>query len=131
MFYAHKVTVATDNEKIETRATMVTISNDPLGGPSIALAPDAKLNDHKSTVKLYRMTKMEITKYLLELLWKGHATSRNIKTYQTGKVSVRSTGSYMVYADAREFGTTPVTFEIIPNALQVITAFRSLALNLF
>ena len=44
-------------------------------------------------------------------------------TYQARKVKIETEISRVVHADARLFGHPPVEFEIIPNALNVITGF--------
>ncbi len=123
-YYGHRAQVYLDNSAIETKATMVTVSNGPLGGLALELAPDAKLNDHKLTVTLFNMNMFGLTLHILRLLFKRPGKKiKDIKTYQAEKVKITSEVEKMVHADARLFGETPVEFKIVPSAINVITGF--------
>lgn len=123
-FYGHKAKVYCDDSEIQTNATMVTVSNGPLGGLALELAPDAKLNDHKLTVTLFNMNMFGLTLHILRLLLKKPGGRiRNIKTYQAKKVKIIAEIPKMVHADARLFGETPVEFRVVPAAIKVITGF--------
>lgn len=112
-----------DKKIIRTRATMVTISNAPITGAALPIAPLAKLNDHRLTLSLYRMTKWQIMKYFLFKTPNHQRKSRKIEVLQVKKLRVDSKIPKLVHADARVYGQTPVEFEILPNALNVITGF--------
>lgn len=130
-FYNHTVKVACDDTKIETSATLVTVSNGPLGGPALVLAPDAKLNDHKLTVSLFKMTKWELTKHIYSLIKDKPVTQAKVEVTQAQKVVIKAKDSKMVHADARLFGETPVEFRVVPSALQVITGFPKTGTSAF
>ena len=121
--YRHPASVYLDDKEVETRALMLTVSNGPYGGAALKLAPKSKLNDHLLTVSLFRMNKLQMANYLIELLLQLKPTSPKIKTYQAKKVRVDTAVKRLVHADARVFGGTPVEFEIISNALDVVCGF--------
>jgi diacylglycerol kinase (ATP) len=121
--YDHKAKITVDGEVTETRAILVTISNGPLGGPALTLAPEAKLNDHKLTVTLFNLTKYELARHLFRLFAGKKPKFKHIKTLQGAKIKIETEVPKMVHADARLFGDTPVEFKVIPNALKVITGF--------
>lgn len=122
-FYGHPVKVFLDEKEIETKATLVTVSNGALGGASLKLAPKAKLNDHQLTVRIWNLSKLGLTKYLLSLLIRGYANSKKVKSFKAKKVRIETHVKRLIHADARVFGATPVEFKVIPNALSVITGF--------
>jgi diacylglycerol kinase family enzyme len=66
--------------------------------------PPAKKTPAKSPAKRIRLA--------------SHAP--NSKTYQVQYVKISAKDPRQVHADARVFGTTPVEYKIVPNALNVI-----------
>lgn len=123
-FYAHYPIIRIDDEKeIKKRVSLISVSNGPLTGASLELAPDAKLNDHRLTVTLYSMSKWELLRHLYTIIWKGRTKSRYVTSYQAKKVQIITKKERLVHVDARFYGTTPVEFKIVPNALSVITGF--------
>jgi diacylglycerol kinase family enzyme len=122
-YYGHRALIYLDDQKIETKATLVTISNGPFTGANLPLAPKAKLNDHMLTLRIFRMSKFELFKYFLKAIRLGKTYSSKITTYQCKKVRIESKTPRLIHADARLFGETPVEFSIVPNALNVITNF--------
>ncbi len=123
-FYAHKAHVFLDDHPMETRATMVTIANGPFTGAALHLSPEARLNDHKLTVSFYNMSKWQLTRYLFGLFFRGRAIEHpQIQTAQASKVRIVSKTKRWVHMDARIYGKTPVSLEIVPNAVNMITGF--------
>ncbi len=124
-YYGYPVVVTMDGETIKTRATLVSIANGPFSGASFAIAPEAKLNDHRLTISLFFMTKLELFRHFYHILPFGKAKKRKIKVLQAKTVSIQTRKPRLIHADARIFGTTPMTCRIIPNALTVITGFST------
>ncbi len=122
-FYGYSAKLILDDQTIETKATLITISNGPYGGAALKLAPSAKLNDHCLTVTLLTMSKLGIIGYLLGLLIKGRSSSHKKAVYKSQKVMIETEVKRLIHADARVFGETPAHFETIPNALNVICGF--------
>lgn len=122
-YYGRKAKIILDDQIISTPATLVSVSNGPYTGAAIPLAPQAKLNDHRLTIRLFRMTIREIALYLLRVKREGNAKSQKVQTYQTKTVRIETSVPRLVHADARFFGKTPVECTIFPNALNVITGF--------
>jgi YegS/Rv2252/BmrU family lipid kinase len=122
-YYWQKFTIKLDEEEFKVRASMITVSNGPYTGAALKTAPDAKLNDHQLTVMIYKMTNWELIKYFIKLLGFKQAHAPNSKTYQVQYVKISAKDPRQVHADARVFGTTPVEYKIVPNALNVICGF--------
>lgn len=123
-FYSSQVTVELDEGKsFESRAHVITISNGPYAGAALPLAPSAKLNDHLLTVRRYRMSRGEFVRHLLRIKTLGVYQNPQIEVYKSATVKITSPRPRSVHADARVFGTTPVSFKVRPSALNVITGF--------
>ncbi len=122
-YYGRKATLKLDQKEIQTRAILITISNGPYMGASLPIAPKAKLNDHRLTITLFKMSKWELFNYFYKLIRTKQRYSHKVVTYQAKEVEILTKIKRTVHADARIFGQTPVKFTILPNALNVITGF--------
>lgn len=122
-FFGPKGEIAVDNKRISTRAILVNVSNGPFTGASLPVSPKAKLNDHRLTVNIYKMSKWELLRYFWRARKEGAKYSKKIETYKGKKVKIITKVPRLVHADARLFGETPVEFKTFPNALNVITGF--------
>lgn len=122
-YYRHKVTIVLDKRKIKRRVTTVSISNGRFTGLALNLAPSARLNDHRLTVSVFKMSKLELFLYWLRLVTTGHASSPKVERHQSKRVAIYTRRPKAVHADGQIFGSTPVAYEIYPNAINVITGF--------
>lgn len=122
-YYGHAAKITLDDRVIKTHATLIAISNGPYAGASLPLAPKAKLNDHRLTVSLFKMSVWEIIKYFLKAIRSGKKYSPKVEVHKAHTVRVETKVERLVHTDARLYGTTPVEFRIVPNALKVITGF--------
>lgn len=122
-YYRHRVKIVLDDKTLKRLVTMVAVSNGQYTGAALNLAPKAKLNDHLLTVSVFQMSKKELFYYLLRLMKTGRTDSPKIFYYQSTKVAIYTHSPKPVHADGQVFGTTPVAYEILPNALEVITGF--------
>ncbi len=121
-YLSHKSEIGLDEHTVKTRATMINISNGPYSGPAIAMAPEAKLNDHKLTITIFRMRRFDLLYYFLRL-WMGFKRNKKPLIYQSKKVAISTKQTRLIHADARLFGETPVEMIVLPNALTVLTGF--------
>jgi len=123
------------------RALVVLVANGPYWGYSVPLAPDAKVDDHKFDVVVFRnFSKFSFVRHVLAALFhrdqkhrpQNSANSNNpnrnpyhpqIQTYKAKRVriSTRSRRPWPVHADAKARGRTPVLIKMVPGALRVIT----------
>ncbi|HLL60133.1 MAG TPA: diacylglycerol kinase family protein [Candidatus Nitrosocosmicus sp.] len=122
---SNKMKLIMDDQEVEIEATLVTIANAPITGAALHLAPKARLNDHRLTITVYNMSKMDLAKYFVKMKTTGKTDLRKLTTYQTKKLKIVGDENMLIHADARVFGSPPAEFKIIPNALQVITGFPS------
>jgi diacylglycerol kinase family enzyme len=122
-FYSNKVKIITDEGEIEDNATLISVANGPYTGAALKLSPDAKLNDHRLHVTLYKMDKLEMAKYFLKMKILGKTDKRRLTIIKTKKVRIIPHHELPIHADATLFGVTPAEFKIVPNAIQVICGF--------
>lgn len=123
-YYGHLATLEIDDQKLTTRATIINVSNGPYSGTALPIAPKAKLNDHRLTITLFKMSKFEIINYFLKLTRTGRRIGyQKIESHTAKKVKIITKVKRLVHADARLYGETPVEFKIAPNALNIITGF--------
>lgn len=122
-FYGFKIQLGIDNYTLNTRVMAIDISNGAFSGASLRLAPEARLNDHKLTVKIYRLGKFTFLHTLFKLFIGQKFPKSKIETRQGKKIRVESSKKYLVHVDGRMYGLTDAEFEVLPNALTVITGF--------
>ncbi len=122
-YYSHSAKITIDNRVINTKSMLIAVSNGPYTGTAIPLAPDAKLNDHRLTVSIFKMSKWELLKFFSKIFLGYKRDKRKVQTFQGKTVKIESSKERLVHADARLYGSTPVEFKIVPNALNVISGF--------
>jgi diacylglycerol kinase (ATP) len=136
-FRPRRVTILLDRRAIRTRALVVLAANGPYWGYSVPLAPDARIDDGKLNVVVFRNFRKRaflwhVLRSLLNRgadpdLQSGHGRNRpvyhpDIKTYLARRVRVLTRGRpWPVHADAQPRGYTPAVIEVVPAALRVIT----------
>lgn len=121
----NEITITMDGKKLNLRkASWINISNSPYSGLGVASAPKAKLNDHRLTVSVFRMSSLELLKHFFSVLIYGNNYSPKVEIHKSIKnVVVEAKSPVAVHADARLYGETPIKVRILPNALTVITGF--------
>ncbi len=136
-FRPRRITIVLDRRALRTRALLVLVANGPYWGYSVPLAPDAKVDDGKLDVVVFRnFSKRAFLWHVLKsLLSRGaipdpnspHGRNRpvyhpDIKIYRARRVRVFTRGRpWPVHADAQPRGHTPANIEVVPGALRVIT----------
>ncbi|MDQ3706379.1 MAG: diacylglycerol kinase family lipid kinase [Chloroflexota bacterium] len=146
-FRPRSVTVVLDGRAIRIKALVVLVANGPYWGYSVPLAPDAKVDDRRFDVVIFRnFSKWSFVRHVLRALLhradprrlRGHgrhslngkqitlgsnAGHPDVRVYQAKKVQVLTSRRrpWPVHADALPRGFTPATINLIPGALRVIT----------
>jgi len=133
----HRVTLVLDKKIVRARALVVLVANGPYWGYSVPLAPDAKVDDGEFDVVVFRnFSKTDFIRHLMAALLnrdgveepgsqhgRGRRTHHpKLQTYRARQVRVLARGRPLpVHADAQSRGYTPVSIEIVPGVLRVIT----------
>jgi diacylglycerol kinase (ATP) len=137
-FRPRSVTLVLDGRAIRVRALVVLVANGPYWGYSVPLAPDAKVDDQKFDVIVFRnFSKTDFIRHLIAAMLGRRAPSEQkhahvgigythhpkLQTYHAKRVQVLTSRyrPWPVHADAQPRGHTPAWIEIVPSALRVIT----------
>lgn len=116
-----RLTLRIDGREHRFRAMMVTVANGPYVGAALAVAPDARLDDHKFDVEVFtRFGKLELLRHLLSIAGGRRVYNPKVKTFRAATVEIEPGTPLMVHADSNPLGTTPARFEVMPSALAVI-----------
>lgn len=137
-FRPRSVTLSLDGRALRVRALVVLVANGPYWGYNIPLAPEAKVDDRKFDVVVFRnFSKLDFLRHVIASIFArgaipdehtAHGRNRrirnpNIRTYHAKRVEVFTSRRrpWPVHADAQPRGRTPATIEVVPGALRVIT----------
>jgi diacylglycerol kinase (ATP) len=137
-FRPRRLKLVLDRRVIRARALVVLVANGPYWGYSVPLAPDAKVDDGRLDVVVFRnVSKFSFVKHILGSLLRRDTRRDpndpkpshhfpyhpNIKTYRARRVRImtRSRRVWPVHADAKPRGRTPALIQVVPGALSVIT----------
>jgi YegS/Rv2252/BmrU family lipid kinase len=116
-----RMKITLDSEEVATRALMVTVSNGAYTGIGMTVAPDARLDDGRFDVRVFRhFSKVELLRHLASIAFGRRRYSPHVSTYRSARVRIESRHPLPVRADAQELGTTPVECESKKGALKVI-----------
>lgn len=120
-YYPRRMVVDVDGRQQRVRATMVTIANGPLLGAAFEIAPEARLDDHALTVRIFSaVSKAQLATQIWAVLRHGLASQPGILVRRGRTVEVHARRGLMVHADSHPLGTTPARFELLPAALEVV-----------
>lgn len=105
-----------------TRALMVTVSIGPYTGAGMTVAPDARLDDGRFDVRVFRgFSKWELVRHLASIAFGRRRYAPHVSTYRSATVRISSARPLPARADGIDLGTTPVTFRTLPGALRVVS----------
>jgi diacylglycerol kinase (ATP) len=110
-----------DDEAVQTRALMVTVSIGPFTGVGMTVAPGARLDDGLFDVRVFRgFSKWELLRHLAAIAFGRRQYAPHVSTYRSATVRISSASPLPARADGIDLGTTPVTFDTLPGALRVV-----------
>ena len=111
-----------DEGTIRTRALMVTVSIGPYTGAGMTVAPDARLDDGRFDVRVFRgFSKWELIRHLSGIAFGRWRYAPHVSTYRSAAVRISSAHPLPARADGIDLGTTPVSFRTLPGALRVVS----------
>ncbi len=118
-----RVTVMIDDDSSVTVDTMLAIvSNVPLIGPNMLVAPAASPEDGLFDISLYPdFSKSEALAYFAEVTNEGHTDDGKIQRYRARKLKIKTSPKLEVLADGILLGKGTVRIKVLPGALRVIT----------
>jgi diacylglycerol kinase (ATP) len=120
-----RMLIALDDRRIRTRALMVTVSNGPYTGAGMTVAPDARLDDGRLDVRVFRrFSKVRLLRHLASIAFGRYRYAPEVDSYRSRTVRIDGARPLPARADGCDLGTTPVEFAVRPRALRVIVPSR-------
>lgn len=116
-----RMTVEMDDETVSTRALMVAISNGAYMGIGMTVAPEARLDDGRFDVRIFRhFSKFELLRHLASIAFGRRRYSPHVSTYRSSQVRITSHSPLPCRADSHDLGTTPLECRLRHAALRVM-----------
>ena len=110
-----------DQGAIHTRGLMVVISNGPYTGVGMTVAPQARLDDGRFDVVVFRhYSKFELLRHLLSIAFGRRRLTPHARTYRSEQVRVESARPLPCRADSHDLGATPLECRVRRSALRVV-----------
>jgi diacylglycerol kinase (ATP) len=120
-FRPARMSIDLEDGRIRTRALMVTVANGPYTGAGMTVAPEARLDDGKFDVRVFRrFSKPRLIRHLVSIAFGRYRYAPEVDTYRSRNVRIESASPLPARADSRDLGTTPVEFRVRPRALRVV-----------
>jgi len=120
-----RMSIGLEDRRIRTRALMVTVANGPYTGAGMTVAPEARLDDGRFDVRIFRrFSKMRLLRHLISIAFGRYRYAPEVDTYRSRFVRIESARPLPARADSRDLGTTPVELVIRPHALRVVVPSR-------
>jgi diacylglycerol kinase (ATP) len=111
-----------DDRVLTTRALAVTVSNGPYTGLGFTVAPNARLDDGQFDVCVFsRFSRTELIRHFRSIAFGRRQYSAKVRSYRSARVRIEGVHPLPCRADAEDLGTTPITYEVKPGALRVVT----------
>jgi len=122
-----RMSIALDDRVVRTRALMITVSNGPYTGAGMMVAPDARLDDGRFDVRVFRrFSKGRLIRHLVSIAFGRYRFAPEVDTYRSRVVRIESARPLPARADSRDLGTTPVEFATRARTLRVVVAADAL-----
>lgn len=117
-----RMKITFDDHQMIERAAMCTVANTFRFGDAYPIAPEAVLtDDFLDLVVIGDIKRREIIQYYRAMKDQDLARLPKVSQHKVKTVSIESFNSLNVHCDDRIIGTTPVTIQIAPRILKVLT----------
>jgi diacylglycerol kinase (ATP) len=125
-----KVILKMDGESIiEEETLLVTVSNTPVFGLNLLVAPNASLQDGLLDISLYpSFNKADLLAYYAKVMNEGTSQDGNIQRYRAHKLKIKTSPKLYVMADGIMLGKGTVRIKVCPGALRVIVPEQEVGL---
>ncbi|OYQ64159.1 hypothetical protein B9G53_13395 [Pseudanabaena sp. SR411] len=130
-FKQHRLVLRLDGIRMRRlRILQVNICNSPRYGVQFALAPDAKMNDGKlDVIYIDNPSKWDHLCHFFKAMRGERLPHERLNTHRAAKIEIKSYPPLEVHADGQYLGVTPITVEVIPDALLICVPTPELLLK--
>lgn len=120
-FRGTRTRVVADGQKIRTRSMLIIISNAQLYARIARVGIRAYLDDGLLDVCVFKGSGLPMTLlHVAHILTERHLQDARVAYIQARRVTIETKRPLLVQVDGDTIGTTPVTFEAVPQALRII-----------
>ncbi len=117
-------TLKLDGEVRRLEAMLVAVGNGPSFGGGLRITHGAEIDDGLLDVVIIKpMSKIELLKTYPRLYTGAHVQHPQYEHHRVRSVTVAAPG-IVAYADGERLGSLPMTVDVVPNALRVLTPLR-------
>jgi diacylglycerol kinase (ATP) len=107
--------------RVRLRCSFVVVGNGPYYGGNFNVCPGAMLDDGLFSISVYRdFSKLELLSHFWSISGGRRRYSPKMEMFTAKRVEIWSRRSLSVHVDGQLIGTTPVIFNVLPQALKVI-----------
>jgi YegS/Rv2252/BmrU family lipid kinase len=118
--------VIIDDHRINTRSILIIVSNAQLYARLVRVAAEAYLDDGLLDVCIFKGVNLASTvHHAIKVFARRHLRDPQVEYYRCRKVSISTATPLPVQVDGDPVGTTPMEFEIVPHALNIIVPRNS------
>lgn len=116
-----RATVLIDGRRVSRRLILALVSNIELYGRYFHVAPTARLDDGLLDVCCFHGQGVLTTfSHAITVLLRRHMGDPRVSYYQARRVEIETAHPLAVHLDAEPFGSTPLTIEVVPQALTLL-----------
>ena len=110
-----------DGRTIKANAMLVAVGNGPSYGGGMQVCPDAEMDDGLLDVMIVdKISKLEFLKVFPKVYSGAHKDHPAVSIHRARTVRLDTPG-IVSYADGERYAALPMTCEVVPGALQVLT----------
>ena len=130
-FKQHRLVLRFDGRRVRRLRTLqVNICNSPRYGVQFALAPDAKMNDGKlDVIYIDNPSKWDHLRHFFKAMRGERLPHERLNIHRAAKIEIKSYPPLEVHADGQYLGVTPITVEVVPDALLICVPTPELLLQ--
>ncbi len=118
-FRRARMTVEHDNGVTEDELCNVLVANGQFFGGGMLVAPRALPTDGRFNLQAWGGTPIDVLRAQPQLRTGRHLQRSDVREWQSATVRVQADRPQVVEADGEVLGTTPVTFDLLPQALRL------------
>ena len=118
---AARLRLKLDGELVDTRALLCAVANAQSYGGGMKVAPDAQLDDGLFDICVIKeATKLEFARAFPGVFRGAHVDHARVEMFRARRVEIWCDHNWPVLVDGELWGAPPMTFEILPNAVQIV-----------
>ncbi len=118
---AARLRLKLDGELVDTRALLCAVANAKSYGGGMKVAPDARLDDRLFDICVIKeATRTEFLRAFPSVFKGAHVHHPRVEMFRARRVELWCDRNWPVLVDGELVGAPPITFEIVPDAVEIM-----------